>query len=204
MYIAGGKYYGEVMQLTGELFSQIIKQLKSGNAGSGKRGNVRAGVRKHVTIKPLTPRNAPPLPSVQVLVRDLSAEGIGLIHRETLPTNSLFAIRLPIYGTRMITAIYIVKHCDELEKGLYRIGAALLKIDDPEGALTVALGPAAALGSAPAAVGVGAETSAAAGAAPAVAIAVAAPEKTAKPTPEARPAAAQPPAEADPPGGGRF
>ncbi|MGA2232152.1 MAG: hypothetical protein ABSH22_14745, partial [Tepidisphaeraceae bacterium] len=177
------------------------------NAGSGKRNNARAGVRKYVTIKPLTPRNAPPVPSVQVLVRDLSAEGIGLIHHETLPTNSLFAIRLPIYGTRLITAIYIVKHCDELEKDLYRIGAALLKIDDPEGALTVSLGPAASMAPAPAgAVAISSDAGAAegsAGTATAVAPVVAAPS-TPTPSPAQTPAAAEPPAEADQLGGGGF
>jgi hypothetical protein len=76
--------------------------------------------------------------AISCAVRDISVDGIGLLYPGRLANNSLFGIRLPLGGSTDITAVYMVKHTEQLEKGLFRVGAALLKIDDPEGVISMA------------------------------------------------------------------
>jgi|GEM_PF-2297066 len=125
------------MQLSGELFRQILSQLKGLASDDEQRIGPRVGMHHRVLLTPLGSESGKSRPVV-VSVRDMSVDGIGILHHVRLPAKSLFAIRLPVYGTRDITAVYSIKHCDVLEKDLFRIGGVLLKIDDPEGIASMA------------------------------------------------------------------
>jgi PilZ domain-containing protein len=151
------------MQLSRELFKQIIAQLKGGKEDAhNKRREPRVGLRNRVALTVLKGTEHTPGASVTVTVRDLSRDGIGFLHHGRVPTNTIFTIRLPAMEDGDLVAVYKVKHCQLLEEGLYRIGGALINLCEAnESPVPAAVAEAAA---APAAAG-------AAGAAPAAAAA---------------------------------
>ena len=139
------------MQLSGEAFRQIVMQLKGACGKSDKRSKPRVGMRNHVMLslfegaKGSTAQRkgaagggpAGGMQQVEVMIRDLSPGGICIVHTVRLPAKTLFAIQLPVAGQRNLKAIYVVKHCEPLDAGLFRIGAALLKLDDPQGIVSM-------------------------------------------------------------------
>jgi hypothetical protein len=130
------------VQLSGEVFRQIIGQLRTDAADSHKRTAPRVGLRNRIMVTPLNnDTNNNNAKAISCAVRDISVDGIGLLDPGHLANNSLFGIRLPLGGNSDITAVYMVKHIEMLEKGLFRIGAVLLKIDDPEGVISMAKRP---------------------------------------------------------------
>lgn len=66
-------------------------------------------------------------------MRDLSPHGIGLIAGIELPQDSLFALRLPLYGGKAVVAVYRVMHSNPLDGQMFSIGAQLVKVKYPEG-----------------------------------------------------------------------
>jgi hypothetical protein len=130
------------MQLSSEAFREIIGQLRGNAKETDKRSKPRVGVRNRVKLRLLGTHAGQPIKEIEVTVRDLSADGIGLLHHERLPVKSLFGIGLPVYGQRDLMAVYKVRHCDPLDAQLFRIGGVLVKIDDPEGLLKMIDPPA--------------------------------------------------------------
>jgi hypothetical protein len=118
------------MQLSRELFKQIIAQLKGGKDLNhhNKRREPRVGLRNRVALTALKGPNNTPEPSAIVNVRDLSRDGIGFLHHSRIPSNTLFTIRLPALEDGDLLALYKVRHCQLLEEGLYRVGAELVNI----------------------------------------------------------------------------
>jgi len=86
-----------------------------------------------------TPPPPPPRPPHQPAAppRAPPPGAICIVHTVRLPAKTLFAIQLPVAGQRNLKAIYVVKHCEPLDAGLFRIGAALLKLDDPQGIVSM-------------------------------------------------------------------
>jgi len=118
------------MELSRELFDQIVSHLKGAASSSDKRHKPRVGLRKRVDLTPLNAPGSPPLGHTSVMVRDLSPSGIGLMNHQRMDANSFFAIRLPSSAIGALVAVYKVRHCDLIEDGLYRIGAQLVKVCD--------------------------------------------------------------------------
>jgi PilZ domain len=122
-----------MMELSSEVFRQIVGQLKMVAGKSGKRGEPRVGLRNRVLFAPLKGKDHEPDSPRYVAIRDLSADGIGLLLNHKLPLKSLFAIRLPATESDDLVAIYVVKHCEILEDDhLYRVGGSLTQLFDPE------------------------------------------------------------------------
>jgi hypothetical protein len=127
------------MQLSGNLFKQIVEQLNGASMdSSGKRKSPRVGLRKLVTVTPVIGPGGKIGTSIQVTARDLSATGIGLLSLQPLEAESRFAIKLPIEGGKDMLAIYAVKHCDPVDDQ-FRIGAHLVQLHDPATAIPAAI-----------------------------------------------------------------
>jgi hypothetical protein len=118
------------MELSRELFKQIVAQLRGGGDSHDKRKTPRVGLRNHVHLTQLKGSDNTPGDSYHVVVRDLSPDGIGFLHHRRIAVNCLFAIRLPALEVGMMVAIYKVRHCDMLENDLFRIGGLLVKVCD--------------------------------------------------------------------------
>jgi hypothetical protein len=120
------------MELSRELFNLIIAQLKgSGGGNNDKRKTPRVGLRNRVFLTPMKGPDKKASQSYGVIVRDLSPDGIGILHHRKIPADTLFAIRLPAPEAGDMLAIYRVEHCETLEEDLYRIGGSLVKLCDP-------------------------------------------------------------------------
>jgi hypothetical protein len=119
------------MELSRELFKLIIAQLKGIGGGHDKRKSPRVGLRNHVQMMPLKSADVKPTQSCNVIVRDLSPDGIGILHHRRINADSFFAIRLPASEAVHMVAVYKVKHCETLEENLFRIGGILIKVNDP-------------------------------------------------------------------------
>jgi hypothetical protein len=115
------------MQLTADLYREILRSLRSdtrSNRNLEKRGAPRVGLRSKITIVPAgggTP--------IVTCVRDLSANGIGLVHPEIMPIGSQFTAMFAGRGNDTLAVVYTVANCKELSKSLYSIGATVARID---------------------------------------------------------------------------
>lgn len=111
------------MQLSAELFSQIVKDLVSDNGSDlarQQRCEPRVGVRAKAHILPVG-ASATPLP---VRVRDLSAGGMGLLVPRELAAGQLFLLLLPKAGTHPPLRLACrVMHCHMFAEDLFAVGA---------------------------------------------------------------------------------
>jgi hypothetical protein len=120
------------MELSRELFDQIVSKLKGAPCTSDKRQKPRVGLRNRVDLTLLKTSGNPQTAHMSVAVRDLSPGGIGLLHHQKMAPDSLFAIRLLSSSVGTLVAIYKVRHCDSIDADLYRIGAELIKTCDSD------------------------------------------------------------------------
>lgn len=115
------------MQLTADLYREILRSLRSdtrSNRNLEKRSAPRVGLRSKLTIVSGTGGGP-----VVACVRDLSANGIGLIHNEALPVGSQFTAMFAGRANDTLTVVYTVANCKEISKSLYSIGASVSRID---------------------------------------------------------------------------
>ena len=89
-----------------------------------KRTAPRVGLRSKLTITPEGGTN------VITWCRDLSSNGIGLVHAEGLKVGTQFTAVLPNYGQESLTVVYTVVNCRPLSKQLYSVGARLERVID--------------------------------------------------------------------------
>ena len=116
------------LQLSAELFEEILHNLRGDCEAGDQRGSPRVGVRNRVIVQPLyDPDDKMPLPA---RVRDLSPHGIGLLVDRPLKRDSRFAIRLPVAGGPEVMAVYKVVHCAQVGGRMYGIGAELEKVQN--------------------------------------------------------------------------
>ena len=114
------------MQLTADLYREILRSLRSdtrSNRNLEKRSAPRVGLRSKITI---VPEGCSP---IVTCVRDLSANGIGLVHPEIMPIGSQFTAMFAGRGNDTLAVVYTVANCKELSKSLYSIGATVARID---------------------------------------------------------------------------
>jgi len=122
------------MALTAQMFNQIMKGLKSDNGSrpNEQRTNPRVGVHGRADIRTL------PFPpaggrKVSVWVRDLSIDGVGILHSVALPEGTRFVLTYHQPGGKDLNVVYIVAHTAQVSKGLFGIGARVfgtgVKID---------------------------------------------------------------------------
>ena len=116
------------MQLTADLYRDILASLRSdtkSNRNLEKRGAPRVGLRSRLTIIPANGSAAQP---VSAWVRDLSANGIGIVHTESLPVGSQFTAMFAGRLNDTLTVVFTVVNCKELSKNLFSIGATIANV----------------------------------------------------------------------------
>ena|SRR5437762_121579 len=118
------------MQLSAELYSQIIKDLTSdglGEFGRQQRREPRVGVRAKAHILPSLSATTP----IPVRVRDLSVGGVGLLMPRELATDRLFLLLLPkVGGHPPLRLACTVAHCQAIGDDLYAVGARFARWDE--------------------------------------------------------------------------
>ena len=124
------------MQLSAELYSQIIKDLTGdglGEFGRQQRREPRVGVRALAYILPTLSSTTP----VPVRVRDLSMGGMGLLLPQDLGPDRIFLLLLPKSGGHPpVRLACTVAHCHAIADDLYAVGARFARWDE-----IAALGP---------------------------------------------------------------
>jgi hypothetical protein len=126
------------MTLSAELFNQIVKALRSDDRGErDKRSAPRVGLRAQVEILLKPGTRTPP---VLMWCRNLSANGIGLMHTKDVPVGSEFVARLPA-GANVAPAHVscVIVHCKKASLELYTIGARIIRLLSSEEATALAV-----------------------------------------------------------------
>ncbi len=123
------------LTLTADAFNQIIHSLKSdvGRRFNEKRQKPRVGVRGRIPIVTLEADGAGG-ESFEVWVRDISANGIGILHTQPLKPGRRFAACFYRHDDHPLTLTYVVAHAKAAVKGLYQIGGRLVSVDNDEDA----------------------------------------------------------------------
>jgi hypothetical protein len=117
---------GAAMQLTAEMYREILRSLRSDSHSSRnleKRGAPRVGLRSKISV--IHGGRAPAI----TWCRDLSMNGIGLVHTESMPVGSQFTAMFPGHANDALAVIYTVVNCKELSKSLFSIGASLARVE---------------------------------------------------------------------------
>jgi hypothetical protein len=114
-------YRANLMSLPPEIFSQITESITivgQENQAEGDRKAARVQLRTHVTLLPWNnPANA-----LSVRIRDLSTDGLGVLHTERLALDDQFIISFPT-GEQTVMALYTIVYWEPLAEKLYAIGA---------------------------------------------------------------------------------
>ncbi len=115
------------MAFTAELFRQIVENLKSddGRRYDEQRNRPRVGVRGRVDIK-LMQVGDRGIRTLSVWIRDLSVNGIGILHSKPLPNDSKFIAHFPRCDDAPLAITYVVAYSKQVSKGLYVVGARMV------------------------------------------------------------------------------
>jgi hypothetical protein len=118
------------MQLSAELYAQIVKDLVSdglGEFGRQQRREPRVGVRARAYILPSVSATVP----VPVRVRDVSVGGMGLLLPREMSPDRLFLLLLPKGGGHPPVRLACrVAHCQAIAEDLFAVGARFARWDE--------------------------------------------------------------------------
>jgi len=118
------------MKLTAEQFEQIVATLRSDPqiaGGTEKRRSPRVGVRMTAT---LVLCSGPTPQRHDARLRDLSQEGVGVLHQQQVPKASRFFLLLDRSTGGTLKVLYQVARCDRCGDRQYLIGGRLERIID--------------------------------------------------------------------------
>jgi hypothetical protein len=112
------------MEITPRQFAQLVHQLKGssrfGGAGDQRRA-ARVEQQSRITIVPLA--DGRPQADELVLVKNVSARGLGFVRAQKMKAGSEFLLRLPRQGGQAEELRCTVVRCEAVQKGVYLIGA---------------------------------------------------------------------------------
>jgi hypothetical protein len=113
--------------LSAEMFRQISDALKSDRSlVRDKRGGPRVGLRAEVAILPLGGGGGG---AMRLRCRNLSADGIGLLHTAEMRSGTKFIARLEAAGRgEAVHIVCVAAHCARSGPNLFSIGASFLGI----------------------------------------------------------------------------
>jgi hypothetical protein len=117
------------MQLTSSQFLRIIETLKS-DPLQGRRTTPRVGLRFKATMVPCV--ESAEVPRHEVWVKDLSVQGIGLVHTEELPLGSLIIVQFAADHDSGISVLYKVTRSHRVGVKSVEIGAKIDHVLTPE------------------------------------------------------------------------
>lgn len=115
------------MNLSAELFNQIVEALRSDSARDrDKRTAPRVGLRAQVTVLPAPGSRAT---VERIRCRNLSASGIGLLHTRQIAAGTEFVVRLAATGLAAPVHIScVVVHCNKQGPDMFSIGARIIRV----------------------------------------------------------------------------
>ena len=116
-------------KLSAELFEQIVASLRSDRSlrSNEKRRRPRVGLRSTIDVRLCAPR-ANEAASFSVWVRDISAEGLGLVGARCLELGTEFVADFNRSENEQLRVKYRVAYCKTLSRGLYSVGAKLVLV----------------------------------------------------------------------------
>ncbi len=118
------------MELTAGLFEQVLRTLRADATLREQRQHPRVGLRVRAEVHPLI-SPAPPEP-LQVWVRDLSLQGIGLIASVPLPVGLTFELRLKDRDSAALVVRFRVLRCRQ-QGAVHTVGALLTEVVESNG-----------------------------------------------------------------------
>lgn len=115
------------MQLSANVFKRLVESLVPPKVGDRDRRRVtRMPVEASVFLRPCEGEGAAgeePGDPIRVSVRDVSLEGICVVHNRPLPSGRQFWIHLPNKAGEPLAIRCTVRNCFATPDQLYRIGA---------------------------------------------------------------------------------
>jgi hypothetical protein len=117
-------------KLTAEMFNDIVSNLKSDSAaarGQEKRTQGRVGLRGMLEVIPCSFSRESNKP-VNVWVRDVSVNGIGLLASLRFDEGAEFIARFTRYNRPPLCVLYKVRYCRRVSSDLNSIGASYERV----------------------------------------------------------------------------
>lgn len=118
------------MQLSTQTFAQVIEGLRSQNLGGDGRGSekrraLRIEIESKLTMIPL--QDGVTIHPQEVLTRDISYTGIGLLQCTRFNQGQQFILNLPRKGLKPVSMLCAAVFSSQPAKGLFIIGSEFLQ-----------------------------------------------------------------------------
>jgi hypothetical protein len=116
------------MSLPAEIFADITDSITivgHDEAAAGNRRTPRVHLRTHVQLLPWNN----PSDSISVRIRDLSTDGLGVLHSQRMALDEQFVIAYPRCD-ETVHALYTIVYWEPLAENLYAIGAQFERLID--------------------------------------------------------------------------
>ena len=124
------------MELTADMFKEIVGSLAADGSGSGVSDEQRRGPRKpapvQATLLPFSDAFA--FRAIGAPVRDVSRGGFGFLHDRPVPLGESFALVLPETSMPPLVILCTVAYWQPLAPDLYAIGARFTQVLRQSGA----------------------------------------------------------------------
>ena len=117
-------------RLTAEMYEEIVASLRSDRNGrlNEKRKKPRVGLRSSLEVVPCPELGEKARPPVIVWVRDVSADGLGLVSARSVPVEMKFVVEFERFERENLRVQYRVAYCKSITRGLYSIGARVVSV----------------------------------------------------------------------------
>lgn len=117
-------------RLTADIFEDIVASLRSDKSKrtNEKRGRPRVGLRSSLQIFVCPPLGSTVSTAMNVWVRDVSVDGLGLTTTQSVAADTQFIAEFDRWDRQKLRVQYRVAHCKQLSRGLFSIGAKLVKV----------------------------------------------------------------------------
>ena len=111
------------MKLTAETFEELVASLKAQSCpANADRKSARVGLHVSAQMIVMAEPGVPPERHT-VNIRDLSVEGLNIVHHASMRQGRPFIIELPRAAGPELRMLCIVRHCRLVGTNLYSIGA---------------------------------------------------------------------------------
>ena len=111
------------MKITAETFEELVASLKAQRCiDDTARKSARVGLHVSAQILAIEEPGIPPERHT-VSIRDLSVEGLSILHRAPMRQGRPFVIELPRTVGPALRMLCVVRHCRLVGSNLYSIGA---------------------------------------------------------------------------------
>lgn len=121
------------MFLRADQYEEIVTQLRSERARQRsleRRGSPRVGLRVQVQLIPC--RTGVRASLQTAWLRDVSAEGVGMVFHERLEAGTYLVVCFPRAKGPTLDILFVIKRCTRLNTGQFSLGARFQRIITPD------------------------------------------------------------------------